>query len=270
MANLPSERRPIRSLGSRPHNLPIQRSTLIGREQEIATVRSLLLRPDTGLLTLTGPGGTGKTRLAVQVAAEALDQFQDGAYFVALAPILDPDLVAPTICQTLGVVMDGGRPPLDTLKNYLRGRELLLVLDNLEQVLDVAPQLVELLDGASGLKILVTSRIALRVSNERTYDVPSLSLPERTRSADGEDVLAALARSEAVQLFVERAQAVRADFTVTATNASDVAEVCRRLDGLPLAIELAAARVRLLPPAARPAAPARRGRAAGSGWSPGP
>ena len=249
-ADLPSQFPPLRSLDTHPHNLPMQRSALIGREREIAAVRELLSRPDVGLVTLIGPGGTGKTRLAVQVAAELLDRFPDGAHFVALAAIRDPDLVAATIGHALSVSMDAGRRPLETLKDYLSDRGLLLVLDNLEQVLEVGPQLVELLAACNQLKLLVSSRIALRVSGEREYEVPPLSLPGRSPASNGEEVISDLGHYEAVRLFVERAQAVRADFALTGANAADVTEVCRRLDGLPLAIELAAARARLLPPAA--------------------
>ena len=248
--DLPSEFPALTSLTTQLHNLPMHRSALIGREREIAEVRSLLLRPDIGLVTLVGPGGTGKTRLAIQVAGELLDNFRDGTYFVALAPIRDPNLVAATIGQALSLPMDGGRPPLDIVKSFLHDRELLLVLDNLEQVLDAAPQFVELLAAADRLKLLVTSRVALRVSDERVYDVPPLTLPRHLQSIGGADAVLALSQYEAIRLFVERAQASRADFALTSANAADVVELCRRLDGLPLAIELAAARARLLPPSA--------------------
>jgi predicted ATPase/class 3 adenylate cyclase/DNA-binding CsgD family transcriptional regulator len=248
--DLPSTFPPLASLNARLHNLPVHRRPLIGREREIAEVRALLLRPDVGLLTLTGPGGTGKTRLSAQVAAEIADQFEDGVYFVEVAPIHDPELVPTTIAQILSLPMDGSRPPLESLKQYLEDRTVLLVLDNLEQVLDAAPQFAELVGAARRLKLLVTSRIALRLSDEHTYEVPPLSLPGRADLAGAEDGAEVLGRYEAIRLFVERAQAVQTDFALTAANAADVAEVCRRLDGLPLAIELAAARARLLPPSA--------------------
>jgi predicted ATPase/class 3 adenylate cyclase/DNA-binding CsgD family transcriptional regulator len=247
---LPARFPALTSLNIRLHNLPIQRSALIGREREIAEIRALVLRPDVGLVTLIGPGGTGKTRLAIQVAAETIDQFEDGACFVALAPIRDPTLVAATIGQALGVPMDGNRPPLEAIESYLRDREILLVLDNLEQVTEAAPQFVELLGASPRLKLLVTSRVALRVSDEREYEVPPLEVPDRAPPVDDADALASLGQYEAIRLFVERAQSVRADFALTGANAADVVELCRRLDGLPLAIELAATRARLLPPSA--------------------
>ncbi|MCC6179762.1 MAG: hypothetical protein IT305_30995 [Chloroflexi bacterium] len=248
--DLPLAFPPLRGLDAHPQNLPVHRSALIGREREIADVSNLLLRPDIGLVTLIGPGGTGKTRLAGQVAAAVLGAFPDGAFFVPLAPIREPELVALTIGQVLGIAMDAGRPPLNTLGEYLRDRAMLLVLDNLEQVIEVGSRFAELLATSARLKLLVTSRVALRVSEEHAYDVPPLALPPPGSPVDGNDVVAACARYDAIRLFVERAQAVRADFALTSTNARDVVEVCRRLDGLPLAIELAAARARLLPPAA--------------------
>jgi class 3 adenylate cyclase len=231
--DLPSHFPALASPTARPHNLPVHRSALIGREREIAEVRALLLRPDVGLVTLVGPGGTGKTRLATQVAAELLGQFQDGVCFVALAPIRDPSLVAATIGQALALPLDGARPPLEIVKGYVRERELLLVLDNLEQVLNAAPQFVELLAAADRLKLLVTSRVALRVSEERVYDVPPLSLPRHAPSSGGADAILALGQYEAIRLFVERTQAAHADFALTVANAADVVELCRRLDGLP-------------------------------------
>jgi predicted ATPase/class 3 adenylate cyclase/DNA-binding CsgD family transcriptional regulator len=248
--DLPSAFPPLASSAGGVHHLPTHRTALIGREREIAEVRALLLRPDIGVVTLIGPGGTGKTRLATQVAAELVDQFADGVYFVALAPIRDPTLVAATVGQALSLSMEGGRPPLEIVKSFLHERDVLLILDNLEQVLDAACQLVELLGASARLKLLVTSRVALRVSEERVYDVPALTLPRHAPSTGGADAVLALGQYEAIRLFVERAQAVRADFALTSANAADVVALCRRLDGLPLAIELAAARARLLPPAA--------------------
>jgi non-specific serine/threonine protein kinase len=191
----------------------------------------------------------GKTRLAVRIAEEIAGRFPDGVSFVLLAPIRDPALVLTAIAQALGVREAGGRPIADQLVTLLRGRELLLVLDNLEQVLSAAPQIASLLAACPQLTILATSRSPLRVSGERTFDVPPLALPGQAEE-NSLPVLADLARIEAVRLFVERAQATRSDFALTETNAAAVAEICQRLDGLPLAIELAAARVGALPPSA--------------------
>jgi predicted ATPase/class 3 adenylate cyclase len=243
--DLPSEFPPLRTLDAVRQNLPSHLTPLLGREREVADACARL-RGATRLLTLTGPGGTGKTRLAQQVAAELLDDFDGGVYFVDLAPIRDPELVVPTIAQTLGLRETGGQSIAESLKAYLREKQFLLVLDNFEQILPAAPQVVDLLAAAPGLKALVTSRAALRVRGEQEAPVSPLSLPDRKRLPGVE----ALSQYAAVALFIERAVAVRPDFAVTNENAPAVAEICHRLDGLPLAIELAAARVRLFPPQA--------------------
>jgi len=245
-AGLPTHFPPLRSLDARPHNLPVHPSALLGRERDIARARERLLRHDVRLLTLTGPGGTGKTRLSLQLAAEAIEQFENGVFFVALAPISDPDLVASTIAQALGVRETGTRPIVETLTQHLSGRQILLLLDNFEQILAAAPLVSDLLSAAPQLKILVTSRAALQVRGEHEYDVPPLALPARQQAIDP----AALAQYGAVALFIERAAAIKDEFTVTNENAPAIAEICHRLDGLPLAIELAAARTRLLSPRA--------------------
>src|SRR6266545_610699 len=260
--NLPADFPALKTLDRRPHNLPAQPTTLIGREKEIASVCSLLRRADARLVTLTGPGGTGKTRLGLQVAAELLDDFKDGVWFVNLAPISDPSLVAATAAQTLGIKESASRSLLDQLKDYLCEKQILLLLDNFEQVADAAPLAGELLAGAPALKVLATSRMPLHLSGEREYAVPPLGLPPAAvrplRQAQGELLERSNVQAfevdinqyEAVRLFIERAQAVKADFAVTNANAPAVAEICYRLDGLPLAIELAAARVKLFPPQA--------------------
>jgi predicted ATPase/DNA-binding CsgD family transcriptional regulator len=228
--------------------LPAQLTSFVGRDREICAVKELLA--SARLVTLTGPGGSGKTRLALRAATDLIPAFADGVHFVAPAPIRDPDLVVPTIGQTLAAGIDGARPPLETLTEHLRDRELLLVLDNLEQVLDVGPWLTELLAACDGLKLLATSRIRLRVSGEQELDVLPLSVPEPIEPLVGEATAEALDQYEAIQLFVARARAVDPAFSLTSANAGSVAQLCRRLDGLPLAIELAASRVRLLPPSA--------------------
>jgi predicted ATPase/class 3 adenylate cyclase len=236
----------IRTLENRPTNLPLQPTALIGREAELADAARLMGMDDVRLLTLTGPGGTGKTRLALQVAAELLDDFPDGVFFVTLAPISDPGLVTTTVAQTFAVRERPGETLDETLGDYLRERRLLLLLDNFEQVVAGAPAVSALLAGAPGLKVLATSRAPLRVAGEHELAVPPLRLPDLIELPE----LEALSQYEAVELFVQRALAVKTDFALTNENAPAVAEICVRLDGLPLAIELAAARVRALPPGA--------------------
>lgn len=241
---LPTEFGPIKTLENRPNNLPLQPTAFIGRERELEAVVELMQRPETRLLTLTGAGGTGKTRIALQAAAELLDDYQDGSFFVSLASITDPALVPASIGQELGLIEVRGQPMLETVRTYLRDRKLLLVLDNFEQVMDAAHYLPQLLAAAPGLNVIVTSRAALRVRGEQEFAVPPLSVPNVRRLP----ALAQLSQFDAVRLFIERARNVKPDFEVTNENAPAVAEICSRLDGLPLAIELAAARVRLLPP----------------------
>jgi predicted ATPase len=243
---LPSNLPPLKTLDERLNNLPVQPTPLVGREKEVEEVCGLLRRDEVRLLTLTGPGGTGKTRLALQAAAELLDRFKGGVFFVVLAAITDPELVASAIAKPLGVQESADLTLTEALKYYLRGKELLLLLDNFEQVLEASPLVGELVAACPRLKVLVTSRTVLHLYGEHEYAVPPLSLPDPKRLPD----LAALSQYEAVRLFIERAQAARADFEVTNENAPAVAEICARLDGLPLAIELAAARIKLLSPQA--------------------
>ena len=250
---------PIRSLDGRRVSLPTQLTSFVGRDGEVAAAGRLLA--EHRLVTLTGPGGMGKTRLSLQVAADASEAFADGVIFVNLDAVRDPELVASQIATSLGLIDAGSRPTRDLLADWLTGKAVLLVLDNFEQVIDAAPLVADLLRAASGLKILVTSRAALRISGEHEYPVPGLptppdlseltaleraQLPVRERTLDAD----ALAAYESVELFVARATAVRPGFRVTDENAAAVAAICARLRGMPLAIELAAARVRLLTPEA--------------------
>ncbi len=244
--DLPRDFPPLRTLDTLPNNLPLQPTPFIGREREVETVRQRLGQPEVRLLTLTGPGGTGKTRLALQVAADLLDAFPDGVFFVNLAPLTDHALVPSAIAAILGVTEVAGQPLDATLKRFLHDKHLLLLLDNFEQVLPAAPLVTELLAAAARLTVLLTSRAVLGLYGEQDIVVPPLALPDLQHLPP----LERLSQYEAVRLFIERAQAAKADFTITNENAPAVAEICHRLDGLPLAIELAAARIRLLPPQA--------------------
>jgi non-specific serine/threonine protein kinase len=237
---------PLEASGSRPSDLPVQSTPFIGREKERMLLRVLLRRPDVRLLTLIGPGGTGKTRLALQAATELRDDFVDGVAFVALASIGDPALVMPAIAKALGVMEAGDQPLTVRLSDVLRYKQQLLLLDNFEHLLPAAPNIVALLANAPRLKVLVTSRAALRLSGEREFTVPPLTVPNRAKLLPLDE----LTQFEALRLFVARAQAVNADFALTDENATAVTEICRRLDGLPLAIELATARCKLFTPQA--------------------
>ena len=226
------------------HNLPLQPTPFIGRETEKAQAADLLQDPSRRLLTLVGPGGIGKTRLALEIAKMQLDSYGDGIYFVNLAPVTSPELIITAMADAVGFSFYGAANPKDQLFAFLQDKEMLLVLDNFEQLLPAAPLVAELLSSAPKLKLLVTSRAALRLYGEQEYAVPPLGLPDLNESMSVEH----LSQYEAVQLFIQRALAVKPDFKVTNENAPAVAEICHRLDGLALAIELAAARIRLFPP----------------------
>jgi predicted ATPase/DNA-binding CsgD family transcriptional regulator len=246
--NLPSNFPPLKA---QFNNLPGQLTSLIGREQELATLCSLLQRADVRLVTLTGTGGIGKTRLGLQIAADLLDSFADGVCFVPLAPVSDSTLVMHTIIHTLGLEHQELRLHLskndtDYLKTFFGDKHFLLVLDNFEQVVTAAPELIDLLTACPNLKILVTSRAVLHVQGEHEFTVPPLALPKRVQPLADED----LSNYAAVALFLERALAIKPDLAITKANVHAIAAICRHLDGLPLAIELAAARIKLLPPQA--------------------
>jgi len=239
---LPTQFPPLKSLENRQTNLPRQLTSFIGREREMAEVKRVL--PTAFLLTLTGAGGSGKTRLALQVATDLLDDYPDGAWFVDLGPLSDSTLVPQAVASALGIREEPGRPPTETLANFLRSKSLLLVLDNCEHLLEASSMLVDgLLRACPGLRILATSREGLGIAGETLYPVPTLPVPKLEGGVPSED----LTSYEAVRLFTERARAVLPAFTLTDQNAQAVGQICRRLDGIPLAIELAAARVKVLP-----------------------
>ena len=228
------------------HNLPSQPTIFIGREEEINTAREILLRKGIQMVTFTGPGGTGKTRLSLEVAHGLIEYFKDGVFFVQLGDITDPNQVVPRIAQQLEVRAAGSQPLFQNLKDYLKDKDILLLLDNFEQLIPAAPVVAELLAAAPSLKVVVTSRILLNLRVEHELSILPLDIPDFTALVSLEQ----LAGNESVKLFVERAQAAQSSFTLTENNASAVAQICQRLDGLPLAIELAAARVKMLPPQA--------------------
>jgi predicted ATPase/class 3 adenylate cyclase len=232
----------LRSLDARPTNLPNQLTRFIGREIELAQLKELM--GGHRLVTLTGPGGTGKTRLALEAGGELIAQYSDGAFFVDLAPIGDPALVALTIAQALGVSVDPGGDALNAARVYLRDRELLLIVDNFEQVIEGAETIDELLSAAPRLRVLVTSRIALRLYGEQEHEVPPFELPDPNRAPEE------FVRNAAASLFIDRARAVKPTFVLTSADVAAVAGIAARLDGLPLAIELAASQVRILSPQA--------------------
>ena len=239
--------KPAKRVEIRPTNLPVQRTGFVGRVKEVAAAKELLLRQDVRLVTVTGPGGIGKTRLAVQVASGLVERFPGGTHFISLSSLSDSGLIASVIVQTLGIREAGGQSPLEILKENLRDSlhaPMLLLLDNFEHLVQAVPTVAELLAAGPNLKILVTSRAALHVYGEHEFPVPPLALPD-SRSLPPLEVLS---QYPAVALFVQRAVAAKPDFGLNQENASAVTEICARLDGLPLAIELAAARIKVLSP----------------------
>lgn len=243
-ANIPgllSSFPPLKTLDAYLNNIPVQLTSFIGREREIADIKQELKAHR--LVTLTGPGGTGKTRLSLQVAADLLDQFHHGVWFIELAPLTDPDLIPQCILSAIGISEQAGIPPLTLLMEYLREKKSLIILDNCEHLLEASAKVVNvLLNAAPNLRMLASSREALGVTGEASYPVPSLSLPDIKRLP----VIEQFSQYEAVRLFIDRALLVAPHFSIDATNAAFIAQICYRLDGIPLAIELAAARVKIL------------------------
>uniref|UniRef100_UPI00286D5E76 ATP-binding protein n=1 Tax=Armatimonas sp. TaxID=1872638 RepID=UPI00286D5E76 len=238
---LPESFPALKSLSTHPNNLPQQVTSFIGREKELVEVQERLA--PTRLLTLTGAGGSGKSRLSLQAAADLLERFPDGVFLVELAPLADPNLVVSTVASALGIKEVVGKPILATLTEALKTKTLLLLLDNCEHVLDASAKLANaLIRSCPGIKILATSREGLGIAGESTYRVPSLSLPDPKQTQTAES----LSHFESVQLFIDRALQTQPSFTVTNANAPALASICFRLDGIPLAIELAAARARSL------------------------
>lgn len=246
IGDLPEIATPLKTLNNRPHNLPLQNTAFIGREAQVQVLKEQLMRADVRLLTLTGLGGTGKTRLSLRIGADLIDDFADGVFFVALANEQESGSVMSVIAQTLGIRESDGRTLLDSLKDALKTRQMLLILDNFEQVLGANRLVSTLIPSCPKLKLLVTSRAALRIYGEKEYAVPPMSLPRGRRKMSVEELL----NNESVQLFLNRAQAVKPEFELNAQNAATIAQICSKLDGLPLALELAAARIRLLTPQA--------------------
>lgn len=244
---LPDDFPAIASLNRMPNNLPSQPTIFVGRQDELGQIKEMLKADKVRLLTLVGPGGTGKTRLALQSGAELIDRFNDGTYFIDLAPLRDPNAVMIAIARAIGLKESSNGSMLEDLKGQLRGKSMLLLLDNFEQVTSAAVQVGDLIQYCPHLKLLVTSRESLRIRGEHLFPVPPLGLPEVDMRDAAPDTLA---QFESLQLFIERAQAVRPGFQLSSDNAQAIAEICIRLDGLPLAIELAAARIRLFSPQA--------------------
>jgi len=250
---LPSDFPPLNTLDNRPSNLPSPASLFVGRDKQIEAVGNLLRRTDVRLITLTGPGGTGKTRLALQVAGDLRREFRDGVFLISLAPVSDHNLVIPIIAQTLEIKEIGGQTLADGLKAFLRDKQMLLLLDNFERLTEATTSIGQLLAKSARLKVLITSQVVLHLHGEQEFAVPPLSLPDPSilsHSLNSPPSVEALSRYEAVNLFVQRARLAKPDFELTEGDALDVVEICYRLDGLPLAIELAAARIKLLPPKA--------------------